>query len=187
MTIWSAGPLAGHKPMITLLTGNINKISQEIYNSFISGLQIYRLTCPSCGLSGGFTVHGYYNRSIRTEDGLVTLRIIRLKCRCGKTHAVLLSSMIPWSQLSLSDTVLILESGHNSENYIFLQLSIPDISISLIRSIRIRFHRFFEQRLLSEKIPLSPGDGLVKSCFRFFSRQFMQIRWGPNILYEAPT
>ena len=173
--------------MITLLTGNFNRISQEIYSSFISRLQIYRLTCPSCGMSGGFIVHGYYSRSVRTEDGPVTLRIMRLKCRCGKTHAVLLSSMIPWSQISLADTVLILESGGNSESYIALQLRIPDISISLIRDIRARFHRFFEQRLLSEKIPLSPPDSLVRSCFRSFSRQFMQTRQGLNILYEAPT
>ena len=173
--------------MITLLTGNFNRISQEIYDSSLSRLQIYRLTCPSCGLSGGFTVHGYYNRYSRTEDGLVKLRIMRIKCRCGKTHAVLLASMVPWSQISLADTVLILESGEKAGNHILLQLRIPDISISMIRDIRARFHRSFEQRLLSEKIPLSPPDGLVRSCFRSFSRQFMQTRQGLNILYEAPT
>ncbi|MGN0433983.1 MAG: hypothetical protein ACI4EB_05550 [Bilifractor sp.] len=39
-------------------------------------------------------IHGYYRRFVKASAGKMALRILRLRCtECGRTHAVLLSSI----------------------------------------------------------------------------------------------
>ena len=89
--------------MITLFVEENNPITSNFYNKTINNLQFHQLTCP-CGHSGCLSVHGYYRRSVKTPAGKLTLRICRVKCQCcGHTHAILLSSMVPHSQVLLND------------------------------------------------------------------------------------
>ncbi|WP_442852100.1 DUF6431 domain-containing protein [Oribacterium sp. oral taxon 078] len=85
--------------MITILVEDCNHISQNIYDSFIHALRLHQLTC-SCGYSSFLTIHGYYRRHIRDEHSSSILRILRLRCpECGAAHAILLSSIVPYSQI----------------------------------------------------------------------------------------
>ena len=94
--------------MITLYVEENNPITPDFYNSVLNNLQFHQLKCP-CGQSGCLSVHGYYNRYIKTEDGKVLFRICRVKCnQCGRTHALLLSSMVPYSQISFRDHLQII-------------------------------------------------------------------------------
>ena len=100
--------------MITLFVSDFKYISQDIYDRETVPLQLHRLTCPSCGHSACLTVHGYYTRSVHTPNGPVSLRILRVKCSCGRTHAILLSSLVPYSRVLLADQVKIAASASPS-------------------------------------------------------------------------
>lgn len=180
-------PTATSRIMITLSVENFNHISQRFYDDIISGLQFHMLTCPSCGHSGTLTRHAYYTRSIRTTDGIIPLRILRLKCSCGCTHAVLISSIVPYSRISLKDHIFIISSGYEPDAVAKIQLSIPEISFWSIRSICRIFASYWKERLISFGISLLDTGKLVFECFHTFSRQFMQNHIGLNQLFLYPT
>ena len=92
-----------HNTMITIFVRDCNQISQSFYDSVIFDLQLHQLTC-SCSHSACLSVHGYYRRTVKLSSGAIRLRVCRVKCsECGATHALLLSSMVPYSQILLSD------------------------------------------------------------------------------------
>ena len=96
--------------MITLNVKESNTFTQDSYNSFLFHLQFHRLSCPCCGHAGCLSVHGYYHRSLKTPDGKIRLRICRVICSCcGHTHALLPSSIVPYSQTSLKDQCSIID------------------------------------------------------------------------------
>jgi hypothetical protein len=53
----------------------------------------------------------------------------------------------------------------------------------IIRSYRLHW----KDRLLSERINLSPFSYLIRKCFSCFSRLFMQIKNTRNKLFSVPT
>lgn len=173
--------------MITLFVEEYNPLTPNFYNEIINHLQFHQLTCP-CGHSGCLSVHGYYHRSIKTPSGKLRFRICRVKCECcGHTHAILLSSMVPYSQVSLSDHVEIINnynSGSSQEN---LMNSNPSIDESSYRYIIRCYKRHWHEKLASERILLMPVLKLVNLCFSHFLRQFMQIKNTPNILFLNTT
>ena len=89
--------------MILISVSDYNQFSQDFYDSLIAGLQFHRLTC-SCGHSACLSVHAYYTRGILLPDGLHHLRVCRVRCsECGRTHAILPSSLVPYDRISLPD------------------------------------------------------------------------------------
>ena len=100
--------------MITLFVEENNPLTPNFYNNLIHNLPLHQLTCP-CGHSGCLSIHGYYNRSIKLPDGKTVFRICRVKCECcGHTHAILLSSMVPYSQVVISDHISIIYNYNNN-------------------------------------------------------------------------
>ena len=94
--------------MITILTDICNPISQDFYDNQVNNLQLHKLTCP-CGHSGCLSIHGYYKRKIKSGPFIIRLRIRRMICAlCKATHALLLSSMVPYSQIPFQQHVEIL-------------------------------------------------------------------------------
>jgi len=174
------------KAMITLLVEENNPLTPFFYNDFISKLQFHQLTCP-CGISGCLSVHGYYYRSIKTSAGREKFRICRVICSCcGHTHAILLSSMVPYSQISFPDHVSIISNFENDISQTDLMNSNPYIDEGCFRYIVSMYLKYWKERLLSERICLSTGN-LIKSCFSCFNRQFMQIKRTSNILFLNTT
>ena len=175
------------KAMITLLVEENNPLTPNFYNNLISNLQFHQLTCP-CGCSGCLSVHGYYNRSIKLPTGKVTFRICRVICEhCGHTHALLLSSMVPYSQFSTTDHVSIINNYNNNTSQHSLMNSNPCIDENCYRYIIRCYRKYWHDKLVSERIPLTSFSHLIKSCFAYFSRQFMQIKNTPNILFLNTT
>ena len=173
--------------MITLFVEENNPLTPNFYNDFINVLQFHQLTCP-CGHSGCLSVHGYYNRSIKLPDGKTVFRICRVKCECcGHTHAILLSSMVPYSQVSTSDHISIIHNYSNKVSQNSVMNNNPSIDESNYRYIIKCYRRYWMEKLRSEQIPLTPFCRLVKSCFAYFSYQFMQIKNTPNILFVNTT
>lgn len=173
--------------MITLFVEESNPITPNFYNNVIANLQFHQLRC-SCGRAGCLSVHGYYHRHVKTPDGRLRFRICRVKCAsCGKTHALLLSSMVPYSQISLPDQVSIInayEAGIPTAAGLRAMVSVDE---SGFRYVIRQYIKHWKQKLISEKISIHPIAGMVLDCFRFYSRQFMQIRCTPNLIFSQTT
>ena len=65
-----------------------------------------RAVCPICKCHGNCRIHGYYHRHlidmINGQPTSCEIRIMRLKCSCGHTHAVLCDPIIPYDSHSLT-------------------------------------------------------------------------------------
>lgn len=173
--------------MITIFVKENNPLTPNFYNNLINSLQLHRLTC-TCGHSGCLSVHGYYNRSLKIPVGKLSFRICRLICSCcHHTHALLPSSMVPYSQVSLEEHVDIISSHEDGEGWENLMNLNPSIDESNCRHIIRSFLYHWKQRILSEKITLSDMAALIHACFSAFARTFMQIHCTPNILFINTT
>lgn len=174
--------------MITLLVEEYKPLTPNFYNKCINNLQFHQLTCPSCTHSGSLSVHGYYTRSVKTSLGMLDFRICRVKCECcGHTHAILLSSMVPYSQISLEDQNTVIDNYKSQHSQNALMNSNPLIDENNIRYIIRMYLKHWKERLLSEKISQYPIFNLIPACFIHYSRQFMQIKNVPNILFFNTT
>ena len=173
--------------MINLFVQEINPLTPDFYNDVIAGLQFHQLRC-TCGHAGGLSVHGCYHRCIKSPGGKLRFRICRVKCEsCGRTHALLLSSMVPYSQISLKDQAAVI-GAYEADSPTASGLHGTDsIDESSFRYVIRQYIKHWRQKLISEKIPLHPTDGLVSLCFQFYSRQFMQIRSIPNCIFSYTT
>ena len=162
-------------------------LTQKSYEDTIHRLQFHQLTC-TCGMSGTLTVHGYYTRRLKTDDHEISLTICRVKCsHCGKTHALLPSLLVPYSQVSLEDHISIIQAYEGSRDFTGIMNATPSIDENLIASIIRRYVAHWLQKLCSFRLELRPADCLVKKCFSLFMNQFMRIRQTPNILFLTPT
>ena len=173
--------------MITILTDNCNPISQILYDNILNSLQHHQLTC-TCGHSGCLSVHGYYYRRLKFETSFINLRIRRMICSiCKTTHAILLSSIVPYSQISLQDQVTIIECHKRSEDFTPIMEAHPSIDESNIRYVIKQYLCHWLERLLSASLSLCSTKDFVDRCFSNFNRQFMQIKRTPNVLFFKPT
>ena len=87
--------------MITVKTENYNLISQDFYNKTIDSLDLNLVSCI-CVHSGCLIRYGSYRRKTQLTDRLLSLSVVRVYCKvCRHTHALFLSSMIPYSQIPL--------------------------------------------------------------------------------------
>lgn len=169
--------------MITIFVDSCNPISQKKYDKIISRLQLHQLSCPCCGKAARMTFYGCYSRSVKQNGELVRLRIRRVICsECRATHALLLSEIVPYSRTLLEDQADII-SGNPA---VVMERNLL-IDENCVRSILRQFKKHWEQILLAADIPFHPLRGLVETCFSFRSRQFMQIKRTPNILFLKPT
>lgn len=178
---------ATDKDMITVITKECNEFSQEFYDAAMDSIQICQLEC-SCRHCGCLISHGHYTRSVKTALGKVTLSVRGVQCTfCSTTHALLLSSIVPYSQVPLADHAAIASSYENGKNGMEVMDQNPELSPSQIFYILSLYIRFWRQRLLSERLVLSPIHALTQPCIRLFGRQFMQIKNTRNLLFVPPT
>ena len=173
--------------MITIKTENYNLISQDFYNKTIDSLDLNLISC-ACGHSGCLIRHGSYKRSIQLADRILSLSVIRVYCKaCGHTHALLLSSMIPYSQIPLVLHVRLIQAYEHEtgfRNILEEQYLVDENNLkSIIRNYRLHW----KQRLLSMRLHLPDIPSLISRCFSLFSRQFMQIKSTSNQLFILPT
>ena len=173
--------------MITVFVAICNAISQKYYDDVISQVQFYQLTCP-CGLTGCLVGHGYYFRSMKTKGNKVKLRICRVKCKgCKGSHALLLSSFVPYSQIPLADQIDIISGHEEGVELSPIMEQNREIDENNMKAVIWHYRHHWKQKLLSENISLAPVFCLVKKCFSLFKRQFMQNKSTPNILFlETP-
>lgn len=173
--------------MITIETENYNYISQDFYDKTINSIDLNHVSC-TCGRSGSLIFYGTYKRKVQLQDEIIVLTVARVLCSaCGHTHALLLSSIVPYSQIPAAiqvDTIAALENGLPVDQVLSQQCCVDE---SNLRAIIRSYKRYWKERLLSEQIRLSPFSYLIRKCFSCFSRPFMQIKNTRNKLFSAPT
>lgn len=173
--------------MITIKTENYNLISQDFYNKTIDSLDLNLIPC-TCGHFGCLIRYGSYKRNVQLKDKIITLSLVRVYCNaCGHTHALLLSSLVPYSQIPMevqATAIHAYESGHSLSLFLADHCFIDENNLkAVIRSYR----HHWKERLHSAGLAISGGSALVSGCFSHFSRQFMQIKTTVNKLFLLPT
>lgn len=169
--------------MITILTDKIESLSQKNYDKFLESINFSTITC-SCGKYGSLTKHAYYSRKIKIPDGPVVIRILRVLCKCcGKTHALFPECIVPYSQMLLKDHIDIIKSYHEKISFEPIMMANEYIDESNIRYVIKQFLHHWKECITSFNISLY--DAMVSSrCLKTFRRQFMQIKYIPNILSD---
>lgn len=176
-----------YNAMITIETDFCNPISQELYNKIIFSIDPTQLSC-TCGHAGGLVWYGGYTRKVRLPDRVLTLHVSRVLCNaCGHSHALLLSSIVPYSQIPLQVQASVAECYEKKCGYHSILDSQSCMDENTISSIIRSYRLNWKERLRSQAIPLRPITDLVRSCFAFFSRPFMQIKTTRNKLFLLPT
>ncbi len=169
--------------MITVLVKDSNHFSQEFYDQIIAGLQLQSLEC-TCGKKGCLILYGHYTRIVKYKSKTIRLSVQRVMCtECHTTHALLLSLIVPYSQIPLADQQEILEDidqGQSPDPVLDRNTLIDENNVKYI--IR-QFRRHWKQRLLS--IGKTLQDNLTVPCLHAFFRQFMQIHRTRNKLYTS--
>lgn len=176
-----------HSAMLTIFVRDCNQISQSYYDSFIDRVPLHQLTC-SCSHSACLSVHGYYRRGVKLSSGTVRLRILRVRCSvCGATHAILPASLVPYSQIPLTDQQQICLNYENGSSSASVCEYNPSIDENNIKSILRSYRNRWREMLRSLRISLTPLSCLIRSCFADYSLQFMQIHRTANRLFVNTT
>ena len=184
-----AGPAIHPCPllMITVETQNFNLISQDFYDKTVFSLDLALIPC-SCGHTGCLIWHGSYTRKVILEDQILSLRISRVRCQnCGCTHAILLSSIVPYSQIPLSIHVSVARSYENGNPLCSVLRRQTHLDENHISSLARSYRSHWRERLRAISARTSSLRDLVRTCFAVFSRQFMQIKTTRNKLFLLPT
>lgn len=172
--------------MITIFVRDCNQISQSFYDSVIYNLQLHQLTC-SCGHAACLSLHGYYRRTVKLPSGPVRLRICRVKCsECGATHAILLASMVPYSQIPLSDQQRICSDYEEGRCISSVCETNPSIDENNAKSVLRNYRRCWREKLRSLRIRLFPLESL-SAYFRTVSAKGIKAPDGSLRHYSPGT
>lgn len=120
------------------------KISQERYDYIIYNLNIEDLICPNCKKVGYMKYNGSYNRNIKINGEITHLKIQKVLCKGGKSHALIIDEIVKNSIISRKDQKLIIEMYNKNITYekIAEKLNIETYNVNdIIRRYKIR-HRF---------------------------------------------
>ena len=83
----------------------VKKSGKVLFEEYMVSFCPEKESCPYCGAKGDCCVFAYYHRYlIDFVDGhpvASRLRILRVVCSCGATHAILFDPIIPYEQFSL--------------------------------------------------------------------------------------
>jgi len=171
--------------MITISIIKCNSFSQISYNHMIEQLPVHKLSC-TCGQKGHLIKHGYYTRSIKVSGHLVALNILRLRCKsCNKTQSLLPDWIVPYSRILFKDHLKIIKTYLDKQSFEPIMVENILIDESNIKYILKIFKKHWKERLSSYRITLD--HQLILLCFKYFSRQFMQIKNTSNIFFLTPT
>lgn len=153
---------------------DVNQLTQEVYNELTDFIILSSIKCP-CG-HVGLHGHGTYDRRVKLIAIILCLIIRRVRCPdCGKTHALIPDCLIPWSQVPLDTTILLVKARNTAEINQILDEQ-ENLTIEDAHNICVRFRKYWKERVTAYN--LEYNSDLTDNCISLFKRQFMQIRRG---------
>lgn len=88
------------------------KSSFDRFNGYMAAYRPELETCPCCKCKGKCRIHAYYKRYIldfrKGTPYCQQIRVMRVMCECGHTHAILPDFIVPYCQLSVKYLLQIL-------------------------------------------------------------------------------
>ena len=171
--------------MITIQLEDCNSFSQDIYDTVINHLQFHQMKCK-CGRIGCLILYGHYKRHLKLLCAFICLIIQRVRCtNCGRTHSLIPSLVVPYSQIPRKDQQEILElsEADKSPGPVLERNNLIDENN--VKHVIRRFRQHWKERIKSIGRTLS--DSLTEPCLSTYSRQFMQIHRTWNIFFPPPT
>lgn len=177
----SCSPNLKGKFMITLYVEDLNtEITQDVYDDYINAIDIHTLEC-TCKRHD-MVIHGYYTRKLKIHNKTITLTILRVRCtHCNKTHAVLLSLIVPYQNVALNIQIEVLQD----EDVEDILINNPDIDIQTVNRIRKRYRSYFKTWVTLKRLLLDSTISI--KAYRDFVSNFMQIHKGRYILNLLTT
>lgn len=168
--------------MITLMINHLNtELTQDLYDSYIHELDLHHLPC-TCS-HHDMVRYGTYQRNVITASTRFHLTVVRLLCKeCGRTHAVLPSSIVPWQYLQLGIQIQILSHPELNDD---LMVNNPNIDEQLISRVKNNFKKKYKPWMHSEGLCFD--DDLVSNAFLSFMSNFMQMHKGTYQLFSFST
>lgn len=163
--------------MIIVLTNMIAEITQLDYNQIIYALNLLALPCPHCKCIG-MCIFAYYFRKVKncSSDEKTKLRILRVRClneECKKTHAILPSTIVPYSQITMADTIDIIQCESKDKELEILGRNILLDPKDIYRTKR-RFTEYWKSKIADIKAAMGDSS-FFTACIDKFKRHFMQI------------
>ena len=77
---------------------------RSFYFKLVNNIDLNDITCD-CG-SHNWSIHSYYKRYYTFMGRRIRVKILRIICnKCGKTHALLIEDMIPYSTLTYNEVL----------------------------------------------------------------------------------
>lgn len=169
--------------MITVLFEDCNDFSQNFYDQVLDDLQLHMVEC-TCGKKGCLIRYGYYRRYVKLASGFLLLTVQRVWCRkCGTSHALIPSLLVPYSQITLADQQTVLRCAESGKSPVPIMESNNLIDENNVKYIIRQFKKHWKERIRS--LGLSLSDSLSIRCIMAYSRQFMQIHRTQNKLFSC--
>jgi len=156
---------------------------QDAYARILKALFLPDIPC-SCGHKGCLVSFGTYTRFVKFNSVKVMLTVKRVRCKeCGRTHAILPSELVPYSQIGLRDQQNIISAScDNTNDHSSVMNSNNLIDESNVRHIIRQFRQYWLDRLVSMSMSVL-DDLLISNCFKHYHLQFMQVHRTPNVLF----
>ena len=174
--------------MITLINTNCNSNFIKYYEALINNLNTNKYHCPNCR-HNTLIKWGKYKRKIKLPEAIGTLSIQRVRCgECKKTHSILPSFLVPYSQVLLMDQIDIINTYNFKNKFVDILERNPYLELSNVMRIIKSYLKYWKQRLISADISLNDTiSNIVFKVSSIYNRQFMQIRCTINSFQVPPT
>lgn len=162
--------------MIIVLTNMIDEIKESDYRQINNAINPASIKCPACD-HVGMCRYGFYFRKVKNCSSAIKtdLSIQRLQCmndECRRTHAVLPSTIVPYSQITMYETIEMIRCESDEEKDEILRKNIL-LDIKDIIRTKQRFTLYW--RSIIAGIEPAMGDcRFFAVCIEKFKRHFMQ-------------
>lgn len=141
--------------MITIFVPSNTSITPNFYKKILYHISLSKIKC-SCTTIGQFIFYGSYFRFIKNDYSKYRLQICRIKCKnCCHTHAILLSTLVPYSQHPLIEYVYTIDffdkrtppniSNKPPTKYLFQK--VKSLDDNDIRHIYRQYRRYWRRRI----------------------------------------
>ena len=198
-----------HTDMIRKNLINCNLIrakssTKSLFDSCKESFNIHEEECPHCHRKGDCHVHAYYHRYaidfIKGRPLTHRLKILRVKCSCGQTHAILPDPIIPYSSYSLFFILHVLAAYFTHSRTISAicdRFCISPMQLYRWKSLYQEHRREWQGLLksveqdlldsLKELISLDPFSTFARDFFAKTSMTFMQSHKNPTSCPRSPS
>lgn len=160
----------------TLTCKALSEIAQKKYDAFVALAIDDRLICPACGNGAGLKRHAAYLRHLYLNSiQRFKIWLVRVRCGCGRTFAILPPEIIPFKRYLLDVVLTAVRAAQRTSAYAVQRQM--DIDIGLVYYWLKQFHdwhqAFYDSLRLSRL--RSPWDCAIQYNSARPAHRLMQV------------